>query len=546
MSDALTKHLTQQSKPVSPDQVKNNAGGYVFQVSDKTRLERFLILGTDGGTYYVSEPDLTKQNVEFLIEMIKRTPNLVLDIVVEVSQSGRAYRNTAAIFALFMLFKYWPTKEKPELREALPKVCRTSAHLFMWAKFNKLLGGWNQTKCDAVASWYTSKKLNDLAYQVVKYRQRDGWTHRDLFRLSHPKGIDPVLGNFILQKPGTQVDERTELDVVRAFLVAAECAVPGLGTKESLLNVLDQPYAKNLPWEGLPTSAHNYPEVWRKLFYNGQLQGQALLRNITRLAKLGLFQDMVFARDYAVKLVDEQMIAKTRLHPVQYLNALVVYTEGQMDRRNNRYGLYDTSRTKDWQTTPVIVDALNAGFYASFKHIEPANKRTMLGLDVSGSMWWGTSMCTGVDISAATGAALMAMATARVEPYYAVCAFGHEMKHINVTPNMSINEVDQQMRNVAGGGTDCSLPMMDALKKKTEVDVFAVYTDNETWYGGIHPHKALEEYRQKMGIDAKLVVTGMAATNFTIANPNDLGMLDVVGFDANAPRVIADFSAGRL
>jgi 60 kDa SS-A/Ro ribonucleoprotein len=49
-----------------------------------------------------------------------------------------------------------------------------------------------------------------------------------------------------------------------------------------------------------------------------------------------------------------------------------------------------------------------------------------------------------------------------------------------------------------------------------------------------------------MGIDAKLAVLGIASTEFSIADPNDAGMLDVVGFDTNAPAIFADFSAGRL
>ena len=59
------------------------------------------------------------------------------------------------------------------------------------------------------------------------------------------------------------------------------------------------------------------------------------------------------------------------------------------------------------------------------------------------------------------------------------------------------------------GGTDCALPMTWALQNHVKVDIFVVYTDNETWAGGIHPIQALEQYRRKMGIPAKLVVAGM-------------------------------------
>ena len=56
-----------------------------------------------------------------------------------------------------------------------------------------------------------------------------------------------------------------------------------------------------------------------------------------------------------------------------------------------------------------------------------------------------------------------------------------------------------------------------------------VYTGSETWAGAIHPVQALREYRAKTGIAAKLVVVGMVSNGFSIADPDDGGMLDVVG-----------------
>lgn len=70
--------------------------------------------------------------------------------------------------------------------------------------------------------------------------------------------------------------------------------------------------------------------------------------------------------------------------------------------------------------------------------------------------------------------------------------------------------------------------MLYALAQGIEVDAFLVYTDNETWAGAVHPVQALKRYRQKTGIPAKLVVVGMTATAFSIADPNDAGMLDAL------------------
>jgi 60 kDa SS-A/Ro ribonucleoprotein len=81
------------------------------------------------------------------------------------------------------------------------------------------------------------------------------------------------------------------------------------------------------------------------------------------------------------------------------------------------------------------------------------------------------------------------------------------------------------------------------MEQRVAVDTFVVYTDSETWYGTIHPAEALRRYRERMGIAAKLIVCGMVANNFSIADPADGGMLDVVGFDTAAPPVMRDFSA---
>ncbi|HEX2981222.1 MAG TPA: hypothetical protein VHO48_13215 [Anaerolineaceae bacterium] len=78
------------------------------------------------------------------------------------------------------------------------------------------------------------------------------------------------------------------------------------------------------------------------------------------------------------------------------------------------------------------------------------------------------------------------------------------------------------------------------------MDAFVVYTDNETWAGKIHPVQALREYRHKTGIPARLIVVGMTSNGFSMADPEDAGMLDVVGFSTNTPSAISDFITGRL
>jgi 60 kDa SS-A/Ro ribonucleoprotein len=88
--------------------------------------------------------------------------------------------------------------------------------------------------------------------------------------------------------------------------------------------------------------------------------------------------------------------------------------------------------------------------------------------------------------------------------------------------------------------------MLYAQAQEREIDMFVVYTDSETWFGDTHPAEALRDYRAASGIEARLVVVGMIAGAFSIADPGDSGMLDVVGFDTTTPQLIADFARGAI
>jgi 60 kDa SS-A/Ro ribonucleoprotein len=288
-------------------------------------------------------------------------------------------------------------------------------------------------------------------------------------------------------------------------------------------------------------------DVWAKLLINNQLNGQALVRSVTRLAKIGAFDDMTFSRMYANKLIDSDMIAKTRLHPIQYLLASVTYADGQLRRHGSGgdyFSMWGSPREKNWVTNSVILDALDEGFHKSFKSITPANKRTMLALDVSGSM---EGDANGIDLSCMQVSAAMAMVTARTEPMHQIMGFATQFQDLGISSRMTLTQVMDKISKAHMGSTDLAKPMLYAAEKKIEVDTFAIFTDNETWAGRVHPYEALKSYRQKMGIDAKLAVFGVSSTEFTIADPKDVkGSMDFVGFDSNAASVFADFSAGRL
>jgi 60 kDa SS-A/Ro ribonucleoprotein len=88
--------------------------------------------------------------------------------------------------------------------------------------------------------------------------------------------------------------------------------------------------------------------------------------------------------------------------------------------------------------------------------------------------------------------------------------------------------------------------MIYALENGLKIDTFVVFTDSESWFGAIHPVQALAEYRQTMSIPAQLVVVAAVANRFSLADPNDAGMLDIVGMDTATPQLISDFARGEI
>lgn len=512
---------TPQSEAL-PGQVANSAGGHAWAVDDWTRLHRFLVLGSEGGTYYIGENKLTRENAESVLRCIAADGPRAVKEIVAVSQEGRAPKNDPAIFALALAASHGDDITRRVALDALPDVCRTGTHLFTFATFVEQFRGWGRGLRRGIAQWY-ERDVDQLAYQLVKYRQRGGWTHRDLLRLAHPTPTDDQHHMLFSWATGKDTDRDSLPDIIAAYETAQASPSPA-----ETVRILER--YPNLPREALNPDHLSSPAVWAALL-DADMPITALLRNLATMSRVGLLKPLsVSTAKVVAQLGDEERLRKARVHPLAVLVALRTYQQGYSDRSGQQ-----------WDVAAPVVDALDAAFYSAFGNVEPTNKRTMLALDVSGSM--GFSDIAGMPgVTPRVGSAAMALVTAAVEPQHIFTAFSTQFVGLNISPRQRLDDVINNISGLPFGGTDCAIPMIAAEAASLEIDTFVVYTDSETWHGQIHPSQALDRYRQKMGIPAKLVVVGMVSNGFTIADPNDPGMLDVVGFDTAAPNVIADFS----
>jgi 60 kDa SS-A/Ro ribonucleoprotein len=537
-----SRNSTPQSEPIpGSTQVPNSGGGYSWAVDDWTRLDRFLILGSEGGTYYIAERELTRQNAEAVARCIADNGERTVARIIEVSESGRAPKNDPAIFALALCTALGDAATKRAAFKALPRVCRTGTHLFHFAQYVDGLRGWGRGLREAVASWYAMPP-GKLALQAVKYQQRDGWSHRDLLRLAHAKPTTEqheAIYNWMV-KGWEWVGDEPHPDAALRTIWAFERAKRAQGAQEVISLVRDY----RLPREAVPTAWLNSTDVWAALLE--EMPVEAMVRNLAKMTTVGLIAPMSdTARLVVERLADSERLRKARLHPIKVLAALKTYAQGRGERGKLK-----------WSPVAQVIDALNDAFYSTFGNVAPTSKRWLLALDVSGSM--GGNMIAGIPgLDARVASAAMALVTAATEAKHTIVAFSSGpggyggmwgggdsgLTQVSISPRQRLDDVVRATEAIPMGGTDCALPMKWALKNKVEADVFVVYTDSETWAGEPHPAQALRHYREKMGIPAKMVVVGMTSNGFSIADPDDAGMLDVVGFDTAVPQVMSDFAA---
>ncbi len=520
----LIRHLlnTPQSQPLHGEaQVQNHAGGFVYAIDAWQRMERFLVLGSEGGTFYVGEPTLTIDSAQVVIDCVAEDPQRAVALIASVSAGGRAPSNRPALFALALAF--CEPGAIPAARAAFTDIVRTGTHLFEFLTAVKGLRGFGRALRGAVASWYMTKSVDRLGYQLVKYRQRSGWTHRDALRLSHPK--DEERNALFAWAAGQPMAENAELPpIVRGFAQAQ------LACAEDLPGLV---HAYGLTHEMVPSWALKDPEVLRALAKEMPLG--ALVRFLGRLSAAGVLRrGSRMEREVVGRLKNGSAIRRARLHPLALMAAQRTYSSGHGDRGS-----------LSWTPSKPVVQALDQAFHKAFANVEPTGQRILTSVDVSGSMW--ANCCAGAQsLSCADAALALAMVMAKTEPNATLKAFSDHFMDLQISAKDTTSAAARKLWGLPFGATDCSLPMQWALQHRIPVDAFVILTDNETWYGNVHPKEALRQYRETMKIPARLIVIAMTATKFTIADPKDPLSLDVVGLDTSTPALINHFITGQI
>lgn len=520
----LTQHgtrTTPQSQPMRSDQVRNEAGGYVWDIGDWGQFRRFLILGSEGGSYYVGERQATIENVTSVRKCIAEDGIRAVNEIVEISKSGRAPKNDPALFALACAISSDNKETRSAAAEALPAVARIGTHLYNFVAFAETMRGWGRTMRWAVSNWY-DKNPEQLAYQAIKYRQRDGWSHRDLLRLAHPRAsaeIAPIFDWIAQSNLGENLP---------AMIVAFEAA-QNSGSPEITAGLVRE---YGLPREALLTEHLNSKEVWAALLDTG-MPMHAMLRNLATMTRNGILDSHNYRGLVLDALGNQEAITKSRLHPMAILIGMETYAQGHGMRGQNT-----------WIPIASIVDALDGAFYKAFGNVQPTGKRLLLAVDASGSMRHGEiAGAPGMTpVKAAMAQALVFTATERdVE----TVIFDTSISSFPLSARQRLDDVVRRHPG-HGRGTDVSLPFAWAVQHNRDIDGFVVLSDFQTWAGHVHPAQALKRYRELSGIPARLASVALIANRWQVADPKDPLAFEAIGFDTATPELVSGFIAGEF
>ena len=549
MRDPLARVVAIATPPNQPlrgrAQVRNAAGGYVFEKSLWTKVEDFLILGTTGGTYYTNEDKLTTTNVDWLIDAIAEDGPRVVALTADVSTARppRAPKPRACLFALAMAAAVGDPATKQAVKAVFPRVVRTTDHLAMFFGYWKNMTGKpvagrgtspviGRAMRSAFASWFDAGDVHEVAYRALKARQRttpsgEAMALRDIIRIAHPAGRTEQ-HRALIGWLAERVDDARARELVADidnFLTAQAVTSP-----REAVEVVRQ---RRVPWEFLPSALLSDKAVWDELA--GTIGLTALVRNLARMTRIGSIAPFSPTTSLVVgRLTSPDGLRTARIHPMDAYLALKVYESGrsQPDGRKT---------ASSWTPVGTVTDALESAYELSFGMVQPSGRHLLVAVDSSGSMTHCQVTSSGVRLGSAYEVAnAMAAMLARIE------GDGVHIIDVDTTVHGSKVTAATNLREIArwqpsGGGTDMAASLRWARERSLAVDGVIILTDNETWAGRSHPDEELAAYRQTVNDAVRVVVVSMTASGYSIADPASENVLQIAGLDSSLPMLVSEF-----
>lgn len=509
--NTMTNHLTTVT-------TVNRAGAPAHLRSLQEQVVQVLTLGTLTDSFYASAKELTDEAVEVCLKARHECPHFLARALVYARESG--YVKTAPVLGLAIL-SGGNAVAKQLFTAVFGRVVRTPDDLRRFVGYcreSRGRKGFGGVARESVASWFGT--LSE--YHTVKYgsARSDGYTLRDIARLSHPKPANAAaseriswllrgsdgLGSDVAANPAIRAfetlkrttDSEAQAALVRQGGLPYEAVVPALGPKNDA--------------------------AWVALLHNAPYGN--LLASLVAFGRRGIWADQGNVRYAVERLTDDRARAKARVSPHQLWQAL--------ERIRQESSVAD-----------AIVSAVAEALERSVGDGEPLPGKVAIGVDVSGSMACpisgGSTRC--VDVASIFAVALARRAAEPVLLPFDTDVYASEGAGILALP---FARAATELASFGGGGTSLGAPVELLLKRKERVDWFVGATDNEDWaYGESYRSgrsflSAWRVYRQHVNPNARAMLLTLAADRGVVAPAGEPGVTFVYGWSDTVLKLAAN------
>ena len=241
-------------------------------------------------------------------------------------------------------------------------------------------------------------------------------------------------------------------------------------------------------WETELSAHGNNKETWEKLLNDNAVGYMAMLRNLRNIVDANPSN---IGKVYA-KIANPEAVRKSKQLPFRFLSAYKALIES---------GFYGNSV---WVKSKLM-DALEDAIKASLDNLPKIPGKTLIAIDVSGSM--SSPISNRSEMTCSEVSTLMGIIASKLCEESIVWSFDTSLHPFDISRRAGIlySTVNEHR---CGGGTNMGIPFLEMMDKHIDVDRVIILSDNECnrsydWCGRRDkPVQSLaDEYRRKSGND---------------------------------------------
>lgn len=426
MSKFNEKTTVTKSLTARPDSTVNHEGGLAFQMDLKAKLATQVLTSFVESKFYTDKKTSTKEVSETTQAVLQFDPEFVLKLAVY----ARKVMNLRSI-PLFLLNEF-----------ALSGVYVPDSRRYVNACINRP---------DEIGELLALSMKSRLGHPEEKFRGKKS----SMFIL---KGLAPAFNKFDEYQFSKYKGEGNEVSLKNALFMVHPA--PKDEVQQGLFNkIADNALTPADTWENIISNKGPSRETWEAILSSGRMGYMAVLRNLHNFLRHGVNSELVVS-----KLTNPTAIQKSKQYPFRFYSAYKVLKESEY-----------------YEKAKLYLEALNRAMEISVANVPRIPGKSLILVDVSGSMTWQTisehSKMTPADIAGIFGAI-----SSKICEESDLVVFADEFGRVMFEENQGIlTRMNMIASANVGGGTEAWRPMEYARKIKSAYDRIFLFSDMQCY-----------------------------------------------------------------